>query len=303
MSDTGINAVHVTRKPAPREPGLRGAGTVPAGDVPRAAAGQLPPAAVAGQQAAPALAAAVRDLYVAVRALPGTLPGGPGQGAPGAVPAKIRQAADSIGAAWQCLGGSQPAGAEAMTSGAGGVLREAVHRAVTAWSRPAVTGPDRDEVIEGAMDAVHGLAAAAGYLAWAASGLAACRLRNAQCYLEVAGEQLREALTCSRAASRVHGDQPDAAGPRDVRDGRGERPSGLRTAMPGQAAGRPRQHPGRRPARPERSRGKRLAYRIREMLAHRALPRQRSAYGTDPREFPGHQEVSRQCAPMPAAGR
>ena len=167
MSDTGINAVHVTGKPAPREPGQRGADTFPAGDAPRAAAGQLPPAAVAGQQAAPALAAAVRDLYIAVRALPGTLPGGPGQGAPGAVPEKIRQAAESIGAAWQCMGGSQPAGAEAMTSGAGGVLREAVHRAVTAWSRPAVTGPDRDEVIEGAMDAVHGLAAAAGYLAWA----------------------------------------------------------------------------------------------------------------------------------------
>ena len=194
MSDTGINAVHVTGKPAPREPGQRGAGTFPAGDAPRAAAGQLPPAAVAGQQAAPALAAAVRDLYIAVRALPGTLPGGPGQGAPGAVPEKIRQAADSIGAAWQCMGGSQPAGAEAMTSGAGGVLREAVHRAVTAWSRPAVTGLDRDEVIEGAMGAVHGLAAAAGYLAWGSSGLRACRLRNAQGYLEVAGEQLREAL-------------------------------------------------------------------------------------------------------------
>ena len=41
MSDTGINAVHVTGKPVPREPGLRGAGTFPAGDVPRAAAGQL----------------------------------------------------------------------------------------------------------------------------------------------------------------------------------------------------------------------------------------------------------------------
>ena len=77
----------------------------PAGDVPRAAAGQLPPAAGPGQQAAPALAAAVRDLYIAVRALPGTLPGGPGHGVPGAVPEKIRQAAESIGAAWQCLAG------------------------------------------------------------------------------------------------------------------------------------------------------------------------------------------------------
>ena len=192
---------------------------------------------MAGQQAAPALAAAVRDLYIAVRALPGTLPGGPGQGAPGAVPEKIRQAAESIGAAWQCMGGSQPAGAEAMTSGAGGALREAVHRAVTAWSRPAVTGLDRDEVIEGAMGAVHGLAAAAGYLAWRSSGLRACRLRNAQGYLEVAGEQLREALTCSRAASRVRSDQPDAAGSREVRDGRGERASGLRRTMPGRPPG------------------------------------------------------------------
>jgi hypothetical protein len=303
MSDTGINAVHVTGTPAPREPGQRGADTFPAGDAPRAAAGQPPPAAVAGQQAAPALAAAVRDLYIAVRALPGTLPGGPGQGAPGAVPEKIRQAADSIGAAWQCMGGSQPAGAEAMTSGASGELREAVHRAVTAWSRPAVTGLDRDEVIEGAMGAAHGLAAAAGYLAWRSSGLRACRLRNAQGYLEVAGEQLREALTCSRAASRVRSDQPDAAGSREVRDGRGERASGLRRKVPGRAARRPRQHPARRHARQARSRGKRLAYRIRELLAHYAWPRKRSAYGTDPREFPGHQEVSRQCALMPAAGR
>jgi hypothetical protein len=299
MSDTGINAVHVTGTPAPREPGQRGADTFPAGDAPRAAAGQLPPAAVAGQQAAPALAAAVRDLYIAVRALPGTLPGGPGQGAPGAVPEKIRQAADSIGAAWQCMGGSQPAGAEAMTSGASGELREAVHRAVTAWSRPAVTGLDRDEVIEGAMGAAHGLAAAAGYLAWAASGLRAGRLRNAQGYLEVAGEQLREALTCSRAASGVRGGQPHAAGPRDVRDEAGERASGLRPAMPGHTA----RHPGRHYARPARSRGKRLAYKIRELLARRAWLRTRSAYGTDPREFPGHQEVSRQCVLIPAAGR
>ena len=133
-----------------------------------------------------------------------------------------------------------------MTSGPDGALREAVHRAVTAWSRPAVTGTDRDEVIEGAMGAVHGLAAAAGYLAWGASGLRACRLRNAQGYLEVAGEQLREALTCSRAASRARSDQPDAAGPRDVRDGRGERASGPRRAVPGQAARHPRQHPGAR---------------------------------------------------------
>ncbi|MGH3284008.1 MAG: hypothetical protein ACRDPD_04880 [Streptosporangiaceae bacterium] len=140
---------------------------------------------MAGQQAAPAPAAAVGDLYIAVRALPGTLPGGPGQGAPGTVPEKVRRAAGSIGAAWQCLGGSQPAGAAATPSCAGGVLREAVHRAVTAWSRPAATGQDRDEVIEGAMDAVHGLAAAAGYLAWGSSGLRAGRLRNAQGYLEV----------------------------------------------------------------------------------------------------------------------
>ena len=258
---------------------------------------------MAGQQAAPALAAAVRDLYIAVRALPGTLPGGPGQGAPGAVPGKIRQAADSIGAAWQCMGGEPvPRARSAMTSGPGGVLREAVHRAVTAWSRPAATGQDRDEVIEGAMGAVHGLAAAAGYLAWGSSGLRACRLRNAQGYLEAAGEQLREALACSRAASRVHGDQPHAAGPRDVRDGRGER----RIRAPAGGAGTGRQAPAPAPgpprhARQARSRGKRLAYRIRELLAHRAWPRKWSAYGTDPREFPGHQEVSRQCALMPAA--
>ena len=44
------------------------------------------PGTHADADAESAMHRAVRDLYIAVRALPGTLPGGPGQGAPGAVP-------------------------------------------------------------------------------------------------------------------------------------------------------------------------------------------------------------------------
>ena len=307
MCDTGINAVRVTEEPAMRAAGRRGEDALAAGGAPRAAAGQVLPAAVPGQQVAPALEAAVRDLYIAVRALPGSLPGEPGQSVPGTVPGKIRQAAESIRAAWQCLAGERPVGAAAATTpGPAGALREAVHRAVTAWSRPAATGQDRDEVIEGAMGAVHAVAAAAGYLAWGSSGLRASRLRNAQGSLEAAGEHLREALACSRAASRARPGQPHAAGPRGdrARGGEhGERVSGLHRAVPEQAARRRRQHPGSRDALQVRPRGKRLTYRIRELLAHGAWPRKWSAYGTDPREFPGHQEVSRQCAQMATARR
>lgn len=216
MSYTGINAVHVTGTLATRGPGRRGAGTFPAGDAPRAAAGQLPPPAAAGHQAAPALAAAVRDLYIAVRALPGRR----GQGAPGAVPAKIRQAAGLIGTAWQRLGGSQPAGAEAMPSGAGGVLRQAVHRAVTAWSRPVVTGPDRGEVIEGAMNTAHGPAAAAGYPRL--GGVRADRLPAPQ-RAGLPGSCWRAARGPDLLAGRQRGAQRPASrgGPREVRDGPG----------------------------------------------------------------------------------
>ena len=144
------------------------------------------------------------------------------------------------------------------------------------------------------MGAVHAMAAAAGYLAWGSSGLRACRLRNAQGSLEAAGEHLREALACSRAASRARRGQPHAAAPRE--SPRRARRAGIRAS-----GGRHRnRQPGARAstraaatARQARSRGKRLTYRIRELLAHRAWPRKRSAYGTDPREFPGHQEVSR----------
>ena len=62
------------------------------------------------------------------------------------------------------------------------------------------------------MGAAHALAAAAGYLAWGSSGLRACRLRNAQGYLEAAGEHLREALACSQAASRARSGQPARGG-------------------------------------------------------------------------------------------
>ena len=127
-------------------------------------------------------------------------------------------------------------------------------RCVRPSTAPSPPGPgqrppaqDRDEVIEGAMGAVHAMAAAAGYLAWGASGLRASRLRNAQGSLEAAGEHLREALACSRAASRARHGQPHAAAtPRASAAGRGERVPGPRRAAPEQAARRPRQHPGSR---------------------------------------------------------
>ena len=215
MCNTGISALRVTEEAALRGASRPGEDALPARGAPRPAAGQLPSAAGPGQPVEPALAAAVRDLYIAVRALPGSLPAGPGHGVPGTVPGKIRQAAESIGAAWQWLAGERPASAAAaIMPGPDGALREAVHRAVTGWSRPAATAQDRDEVIEGAMGAVHAIAAAAGYLAWGASGLRASRLRNAQVSLEAAAEHLREALACSQAASRARHGQRHAAAPR-----------------------------------------------------------------------------------------
>jgi hypothetical protein len=276
MCNTGISALRVTKEAALRGASRPGEDALHARGAPRPAAGQLPSAADPGQQVAPALAAAVRDLYIAVRALPGSLPAGPGHGVPGAVPGKIRQAAESIGAAWQWLAGERPASAAAaIMPGPDGALREAVHRAVTGWSRPAATAQDRDEVIEGAMGAVHAIAAAAGYLAWGASGLRASRLRNAQVSLEAAAEHLREALACSQAASRARHGQRHAAATGSPRGGGGERVPRPRRATPEQAARRPRQHPGNRDRRQARSRGKRLTYRIRELLAHRAWSRKR----------------------------
>ena len=253
MCNTGISALRVTEEAALRGASLPGEDALPARGAPRPAAGQLPSAAGPGQPVEPALAAAVRDLYIAVRALPGSLPAGPGHGVPGAVPGKIRQAAESIGAAWQWLAGERPASAAAaIMPGPDGALREAVHRAVTGWSRPAATAQDRDEVIEGAMGAVHALAAAAGYLAWGASGLRASRLRNAQVSLEAAAEHLREALACSQAASRArHGQRHAAATAQPPRRGRragtpaSAGDTGTGSQAPAPAPGQPRQAAGK----------------------------------------------------------
>ena len=247
MSNTGISALRVTERPRCAGPGRRGAGALPARGAPRPAAGQLPSAAVC-RPAGGAGPGSRRPGLVHRRPRPARQPARRARARrPGAVPGKIRQAAESIGAAWQWLAGSSPASAaDAMTPGPDGVLREAVHRAVTAWSRPAATGQDRDEVIEGAMGAVHASRQPPGTSPGERPGCAPAGSATRRASLEAAGEQLREALACSQAASRARHGQRDAAATRDVRGGGGERVPRPRRATPEQAARRPRQHPGSR---------------------------------------------------------
>jgi hypothetical protein len=266
MHDTEISAPLAAGKTARRpddEPGERALRAGSAAGPPSSPAGE-------GQPLAPALEAAARDLYLALRTLAATSQ----QDAAGAVmTGKIRLAADAAGAAWQCLAGGHPAATTAMP-GPGRALREAARRVAAASSHPADTAPGRDEVAAMAMVTLHSLAATATYLAWQASGLRASRLRNARDFLEAAAEHLREAIASAQAAGRAH---RAAAARGDGEPGR--YPAGHQQATSGQVPGLPRPPAARRPSRDMRRampRRKRLHYRIRELLAHRAWPRKRS---------------------------
>jgi hypothetical protein len=255
---------------------------LPVGQAASAAAGQAASGAVPWQQMAAVLEAAAREVYIAMRTLAASLPVTPQPGIPGAVPGKIRQAANATGTAWQCLASGYPAGTAAATPGLATALREAVRRAVAAWSPPVATAPGLDEITAMAMETVHAMAAAAGYLAWESTGARACWLRNAQYSLQSAGEHLREAVSCcSRAASGPRRDAALIARPGDAGHGTGKGGTPAyrhqRTA-PEQAERPPYQFP--RPWRsdtgPARHRGNRMAYRIRELLAPGVWPGKRS---------------------------
>ena len=247
MRQTAINATRITEPAA-----LRG-DDQPAGD------------AAPGQPLAPALEAAARDVYLALRMLAATPPGiaQPDPAGP-VVRGKIRQAADATGAAWQCLAGGHPAASAAAVPGPGRAVLAAARHVAAASSQPAATAPGRDEVAAMAMVTLHSLAAAAGYLAWQASGLRASRFRNARDFLEAAAEQLREAAGCAQAASRAH----RAA----VARGDGEPGAGYQQAASGLVPGLPcppARRASQRDMRHAIPRRKRLHYRIRELLAHR----------------------------------
>jgi len=254
MRQTAINATRITESAA-----LRG-DDQPAGD------------AAPGQPLAPALEAAARDVYLALRMLAATPPGTaqPDPAGP-VVRGKIRQAADATGAAWQCLVGGHPAASAAAMPGPGRVLLAAARRVAAASSQPAATAPSRDEVAAMAMVTLHSLAAAAGYFAWQASGLRASRFRNAQDFLEAAAEQLREAAGCAQAASRAHR-AAEARG--------GEPGAGYQQAASGLVSGLPclpeARRASQRDMRQTIPRRKRLHYRIRELLARRTWLRKRS---------------------------
>ena len=65
--------------------------------------------------------------------------------------------------------------------------------------RPSGSAQDREEIVELVTAAAAAMAATAGYLATGAAGLAACRFRHAERSLDIAAEQLRQALACARA--------------------------------------------------------------------------------------------------------
>ena len=246
MRQTAINATRITEPAA-----LRG-DDQPAGD------------AAPGQPLAPALEAAARDVYLALRMLAATPPGTaqPDPAGP-VVRGKIRQAADATGAAWQCLAGGHPAASAAAVPGPGRAVLAAARRVAAASSQPAATAPSRDEVAAMAMVTLHSLAAAAGYFAWQASGLRASRFRNAQDFLEAAAEQLREAAGCAQAASRAH---RAAVARGEPGAGYQQAASGLVHGLPCPSGARRASQRDMRQAIPPR---KRLHYRIRELLAHR----------------------------------
>ena len=280
MRYTMINTAPGTEKAALRaenQPGEQDAAAAPAG---RAAAGRPPLPAAAREPLAPALEAAARDLYLALRTLAASPPGPPQPDPADPVPGLIRQAADATGAAWQCLTGGYPSSAAAAISGPGTAVRQAARRVAAASSQPAATAPGRDEIAAMAMVTAHAMAATAGYLAWASSGLRASRLRNAQDFLDAAGEHLSAAIDYSQALSRARRIQARTRRA-DGEDEPGRPALGRPRAASAQAATVPLPAAGNRTSqhemRLEMPRRKRLAYRIRELLAGGAWPRKRSA--------------------------
>jgi hypothetical protein len=176
-------------KPIPRQdPGreaaaalARSAEAVSAASVPRA-------------KLAPLLEIATRDLFVAMRGLARCqFPGQPAGAGPGTLPGQIRQAAHSVGLAWQYLAAanSQHHPVAGAAAGPAAGLCAAAARAISAWSRPEATIQDDGPIVELVMAAARAMAATARYLAAGTGGLRACRYRHAERCLDIAAEQLR----------------------------------------------------------------------------------------------------------------
>ena len=158
-------------------------------------------APVSRAELAPLLETATRDLFVAMRGLARCqFPGQPAGTGPGTLPAQIREAAHSVGLAWQYLAAANShhhpvVGAAGPAAG----LCAAAARAISAWSRPEATIQDGTPIAELVRAAAGAMAATAGYLAAGTGGLRACRYRHAERCLDIAAEQLRQALACAHA--------------------------------------------------------------------------------------------------------
>ncbi|MGA2829208.1 MAG: hypothetical protein ABSF03_24210 [Streptosporangiaceae bacterium] len=142
---------------------------------------------------APLLETATRDLFVAMRGLARCQFSGRRAGTgPGTLPAQIRQAAHSVGLAWQYLAAANSQHHPAVGAvGPAADLCAAAVGAISAWSRPDSTIQDGAPIVELVMAAAGSMAATAGYLAAGTGGLRACRYRHAERCLDIAAEQLR----------------------------------------------------------------------------------------------------------------
>lgn len=190
---------------------MTGTKPVPSQDPARKAADALARAseAVAGApvpraELTPLLETATRDLFVAMRGLARRqFPRQPVEAGPGTPSRQIREAAHSAGLAWQYLAAANshhhPVASEA--AGPAAVLCAAAACAVSAWSRPEANIQDGVTIIELVMTAAGSMAATAGYLAAGTGQLRACRYRHPERCLDIAAEQLRQALAGACATS------------------------------------------------------------------------------------------------------
>jgi hypothetical protein len=178
------------------------AGRLAAGAL-RQAAEAVAAARLPRRELAPLLATAACDLYRTLRGLGRfQVAGHRAVSGPGTVSGQVRQAAHSAGMAWQYLAVGCPRGtgvSAASTAGPADALQVAAARAARACSGLSGSEHDREEILTLVMAAAAAMAATADYLAAGADGIRARRCRNAANSLDIAAEQLRQALACCAA--------------------------------------------------------------------------------------------------------
>jgi hypothetical protein len=179
----------------------------------RAAAAAVTTAAVPREALAPALAAAARDLCIALRGLASA---GPPQSMPATVRRHIQAASVSAGGAWAELAAALAAWpGPGSPDGPPAALAAAARQAAAAFRLPATGDGGHGDVLDSAVAAAGSMAAAAGYLAAGAPARHAARCRSAQRHLETAAAQLtraRDALPGRPRPPDSPGTGPGAAG-------------------------------------------------------------------------------------------